>query len=77
MLVLACSVLLCAGVWLLREPMMAALTRDSSIQQQLKQVLPVVVAAIICEYAAVLVGNDIVFYVFDRPHITCRLQFRC
>ncbi|WIA28566.1 hypothetical protein OEZ86_011106 [Tetradesmus obliquus] len=49
MLVLACSVLLCAGVWLLREPMMAALTRDSSIQQQLKQVLPVVVAAIICD----------------------------
>jgi Na+-driven multidrug efflux pump len=49
MLVLACSVFLCAGVWLLRAPMMAALTRDANIQQQLKQVLPVVVAAIICE----------------------------
>jgi hypothetical protein len=39
--------------------MMAALTRDSNIQQQLKQVLPVVVAAIICEYtsAALLSRN--------------------
>jgi hypothetical protein len=50
MLVLACSVFLCAGVWLLRAPMMAALTRDTKIQQQLQQVLPVVVAAIICEW---------------------------
>ncbi|KAF6264495.1 mate-domain-containing protein [Scenedesmus sp. NREL 46B-D3] len=48
-LVLACSVCLCAGVWLLRGPMIAALTRDVGIQQQLKQVLPVVVAAIICD----------------------------
>jgi hypothetical protein len=52
MLVLACSVFLCAGVWMLRAPMMAALTRDTRIQQQLQQVLPVVVAAIICEWPA-------------------------
>ncbi|WIA15364.1 hypothetical protein OEZ85_002028 [Tetradesmus obliquus] len=56
-LVFACSVLLCAGMWLLRAPLMAALTTDSKIQRELGHVLPAVVAAIICDgQVAVMTG---------------------
>ncbi|KAF8072612.1 DTX14 [Scenedesmus sp. PABB004] len=54
---LVSSLGLCAAVWLARGPMVAALTRDLDIQEQLKHVLPVVVAAILCDgQVAVLSG---------------------
>lgn len=48
-LVLLCSSGLCAVVWFLRDLMVAAFTQNHHIQQELKNVLPVVVAAIICK----------------------------
>eukprot|EP00878_Enallax_costatus_P043900 GHUV01052003.1.p1 GENE.GHUV01052003.1~~GHUV01052003.1.p1 ORF type:complete len:244 (+),score=64.57 GHUV01052003.1:446-1177(+) len=57
LLVLLCSSGLCAVVWFLRDLMVAVLTQDLRIQQELKRVLPVVVAAIICDgQVAVLNG---------------------
>lgn len=45
-LVLVCSAVMCAGMWLGDSYLAAALTNSTAVQQQLKLVLPVVVATI-------------------------------
>jgi Na+-driven multidrug efflux pump len=49
-MVLLSSVLMCGGIWLLRRPLIGLLTEHTRIQQELEYVLPVVVAAVMCEW---------------------------
>jgi hypothetical protein len=49
MLVLVTSAALCAAMYLGKSALAAALTNSREVQEQLKQVLPLVVATIICE----------------------------
>jgi Na+-driven multidrug efflux pump len=47
--VLVTSAALCAAMYLGKSALAAALTNSRDVQEQLKQVLPLVVATIICE----------------------------
>jgi hypothetical protein len=57
MLVLVCSAVMCAGMWLGDNYLAAALTNSTAVQQQLKLVLPLVVATIMRKLRALSVAE--------------------